>query len=150
MVEEDLKAAKNILNVIGAILVGSTNKTNATINSFEFNPKELPVIENKSALILANDLDQLVNRINYLIGLTESNKIRAFKIHERIDKNMRSKFLQVLTNPAFVAEFEKEFKYRVDAEDKHINLKDILDSVTPIGFSFDNIDLINPTQLQQI
>lgn len=150
MVEEDLKTAKDILNVLGAILVGSTNKTNATINSFKFNPKELPVLENKVALILANDLDQLVNRINYLITLTESNKIRAFKIHERIDKNMRSKFLQVLTNPAFVAEFEKEFHYHINDEDRPINLKDILDSVTPPGFSFDNIELINPTQLQTI
>ena len=150
MVEEDLKTAKDIINAVGAILVGATNKTNATINSFEFNPKELPVMENKPAVILANDFDQLINRINYLIKLTESNKIRAFKIHERIDKNMRSKFLQALTNPAFVAEFEKEFHYHVDTEDKRINLKDILDSVTPPGFSFDNIELINPTQLQQI
>jgi hypothetical protein len=150
MVEEDLKTAKDILNVLGSILVGSTNKTNATINSFKFNPKELPVLENKTALILANDLDQLVNRINYLITLTESNKIRAFKVHERIDKNMRSKFLQALTNPAFVAEFEKTFHYHVNDEDRPVNLKDILDSVTPPGFSFDNIELINPTQLQTI
>lgn len=150
MVEEDLNTAKDILKVLGAILIGSTNKTNATINAFKFNPKKLPVLENNSAVILANDLDQLVNRINYLITLTESNKIRAFKVHERIDKNMRSKFLQALTNPAFVAEFEKEFHYHVNDEDRPINLKDILDSVTPPGFSFDNIELINPTQLQTV
>lgn len=149
-VKADLNEAKNILDVLSAILIGSTDKTNASINAFESNPKELPVIERESAVILGNDIDILKNRINYLLDRDEANSKQALKQHERIDKNMRSKFLLSITNDAFVKDFESKFRYTDDEGEHKINLKTILDKYTPSNFSFESINLINPNILQDI
>ena len=119
-VKEDLKSLKSILDVISAILIGSTDKTNASINAFESNPKELPVLDRDTAVILGNDIDIVTNRVQYLLDRDDVNSKQALKQHERIDKNMRSKFLLAVTAQPFVEQFEKVFKYKVGDVDKPI------------------------------
>lgn len=149
-VKRDFETIQSILNIIGAIVLGSSDKTNATINAFEKNPTKLVELENKQALILANDLDVIQNRINYLKSVSDLNKQRALKIHERIDKNMRSKMIKTLISPVFVAQFEKIFKYKVEGVEKKINLKDIWDEIAPSSFDLDSINTIDPKALQEL
>lgn len=149
-VKNDFETIQSILNIIGAIVLGSSDKTNATINAFEKNPTKLVELENKQALILANDLDVTQNRINYLKSVSDLNQQRALKIHERIDKNMRSRIIKTLISPIFVQQFEKVFKYKVEGVEKKINLRDIWTEIAPASFDLDSINTIDPKALQTL
>ena len=149
-VKNDFETIQSILNIIGAIILGSSDKTNATINAFEKNPTKLVELENKQALILANDLDVIQNRINYLKSVSDLNQQRALKIHERIDKNMRSRIIKTLISPIFVQQFEKVFKYKVEGVEKKINLRDIWTEIAPASFDLDSINTIDPKALQTL
>lgn len=150
-VKKTIVSAKSALDALSALLIGATDKTNATVNAFKENPISLPVIEdNNAAIILANDIDVIKNRLNYLLLRSEHNSMQALKTHERIDKNMRSKILTAVTSPAFVDSFKKKFKYNENGVEKEIDLKSILDEVTPTNFSFDAIDVIDANVLQSV
>lgn len=149
-VKNDFETIQSILNIIGAIILGSSDKTNATINAFEKNPTKLVELENKQVLILANDLDVIQNRINYLKSVSDLNQQRALKIHERIDKNMRSRIIKTLISPIFVQQFEKVFKYKVEGVEKKINLRDIWTEIAPASFDLDSINTIDPKALQTL
>lgn len=148
--KNDFSTIKSILDVIGAIILGSTDKTNATINAFKKNPKHLVELENKVGVILGNDIDVIQGRLGYLTAISDMNHQRALKIHERIDKNMRSKIIKTLINPVFVASFEKVYKYKVGDIERGINLKEIWDRIAPVSFDLDSINLMDPKKLQEL
>ena len=138
---KDLNDVLNIIDLVDALLIGSQDKTNATVNAAS-NPNHLPELERDDAALLQRDLLVIKSRVKFLIDQSELNQKQTLRAHERIDKNMRAKFLQSLTNPAFVSAFEKVFKYKVGDQDKPINLQEILDEVAPA-----NLDLKNPELL---
>ena len=148
--KNDFSTIKSILDIIGAIILGSTDKTNATINAFKKNPKHLVELENKVGVILGNDIDVVQGRLGYLTAISDMNHQRALKIHERIDKNMRSKIIKTLISPVFVASFEKVYKYKVGDIERGINLKEIWDRIAPVSFDLDSINLMDPKKLQEL
>ena len=76
-------------------------------------------------MIFDNDINVIQGRLDYLTDISDMNHQRALKIHERIDKNMRSKIIKTLISPVFVASFEKVYKYKVGDIERGINLKEI-------------------------
>lgn len=148
--KNDFSTIKSILDIIGAIILGATDKTNATINAFKKNPKHLVELENKVGVIFGNDIDVIQGRLGYLTAISDMNHQRALKIHERIDKNMRSKIIKTLISPVFVASFEKVYKYKVGDIERGINLKEIWDRIAPVSFDLDSINLMDPKKLQEL
>lgn len=108
---EDLRTMKTLLDAIGGVIIGASNKINASINNFEGNPEPLAVLDEHTSSILIQQFDTLANRINYLLGNAEDNRNRQLRAHEDIDKNMRSKFLKAMISPTFSAVFSKTFSY---------------------------------------
>ena len=109
--QDDLNTIDKLLGAVGAVILGSTNKMNASINAFDGNPEPLAVLDEHTSDLLINAFDSLYNRIHYLLNIAKDNKDRQLKAHEDIDKNMRSKFLKAIISPTFTAIFANTFKY---------------------------------------
>lgn len=147
---EDLKTANKLLDAIGGVLIGSTDKTNASINAFEGNPEELPVLDENTFKILGTQFDILSNRIKFLIDVSENNANKLLTEHEDIDKNMRSKFIKYLISPAFSEQFKNIFKYTdADGTEHEIDPSAIWAEIAPSDLDWDTIDSIDLAKLQK-
>ena len=124
--QDDLTTIERLLGAVGAVILGATNKMNASINAFDGNPKPLAVLDEYTSELLISAFDILYNRIHYLLDLAKINKDRQLKAHEDIDKNMRSKFLKAAISPAFSSLFANTFKYTdVNGVEHQINPSEI-------------------------
>jgi len=147
---EDLKTMKTLLKAVGAVIVGASNKVNASINNFEGNPEKLAVLDEHTSQILVQQLDSLLNRIEYLLQNAEENKNRQLKAQEDIDKNMRSKFLKAIISPAFSKIFSGTFRY-TDASGKthEISPDEIWKEVAPTDLIWDTAEMVDESKLRK-
>ena len=148
--QDDLNTIDKLLGAVGAVILGSTNKMNASINAFDGNPEPLAVLDEHTSDLLINAFDSLYNRIHYLLNIAKDNKDRQLKAHEDIDKNMRSKFLKAIISPTFSAIFANTFKYiDVNGIEHKISPNEIWQEVAPSDLVWDTIAMIDETKLRK-
>lgn len=147
---EDLKTMKTLLKAVGAVIIGASNKINASINNFEGNPETLAVLDEHTSQILVQQLDSLLNRIEYLLQNAEENKNRQLKAQEDIDKNMRSKFLKAVISPAFSKTFSDVFSYTNASGEIHkISPSEIWNDVAPSDLAWDTAEMVDEAKLRK-
>lgn len=148
--QDDLNTINKILDAVGAVILGATNKMNASINAFNDNPEPLAILDEHTSDLLINAFDTLYNRVRYLLDLAKYNKDRQLKAHEDIDKNMRSKFLKAVISPSFAKMFADTFKYTdINGIEHEIDPNEIWQEVAPSDLVWDTIAMIDEAKLRK-
>lgn len=113
---EQLKTLRSIVNTISAIVNGSYDGLNEFLNVYRAKEKldAYPILSENTAKILHNDLENLKNRINFVLLLDEKNSSLKLREQREVGANMRVKFLQKLTNHVYIKEFEIKFGIDLD------------------------------------
>lgn len=133
---EQLFTLRSIVKAVSAIVDGSYNGINTFLNNYRKNEKleEYAVITENTAKILHNDLENLKNRINFILELDAKNSGLKLKEQKEVGANMRVKFLSKITNHVYIKDFEKKFK---------INLEELINENTSSDFKLEDVTTEN-------
>lgn len=130
--KEQLQTLLSIVNAVSGIVDGSYNGMNTSLNPYRKNEKlnDYAVITENTAKILHNDLENLKNRINFVLELDYRNSGLKLKEQKEVGANMRVKFLDKITNHLYIEDFEKEFGF---------NLEQVIKDNTSADFNLNDI-----------
>ena len=143
---EQLKTLRSIVNATSSIVNGSYDGLNEFLNVYRVKENLNPysIISENTAKILHNELENLKNRINFVLLLDEKNSSLKLREQREVGANMRVKFLQKLTNHVYIKEFETEFRIDLDQLIKDNSSADfLLSDVTADNFDKYEKDIIS-------
>ena len=91
-IRSELDEALQLVRMLRAMLKGTVDKTNGSINAAKA-PIQLAELDENVARILNRQAYDLENEINTLIGISDLNGSRTLRIHEEIDRHMRGRYI---------------------------------------------------------
>lgn len=105
-----LETAFRLLNAIKGLITGAADGTNQEINKYRKNVKKYAELSKEAAVIIADELDELMGRISFLLNLHDMNAGMKLREHKEISKNMHSAFLDKIKfhSDALKEKFHKE------------------------------------------
>lgn len=105
----ELKEAMHLLNVVKALINGSTSGLNKAINILKSKQGLDSIVEldERSAKVLANDIDFLLQRIANLLNIASWNANKKLKAHKESEIKLKPITLKCLTDPSFAEGFKK-------------------------------------------
>lgn len=108
-VVEELKETAHLLNVIKALINGSTSGLNKAINVLKLK-QSLPLItelDKHTAKLLTDDIDFIIKRINGLLNIASWNNNKKLKAHKESEIKLKPLTLSCLLDPDFAEGFKK-------------------------------------------
>ena len=148
-VKKELENAENLIKVVQGVIMGSVDKTNSSVNAFKGNPITLAELDENTGNILWRQSHSLINEINSLKDLAHLNGLKLLRVHEDIDKHMRTLYLNTLiNNKAFVDAFKEKF-YIEDADGNKtgIDIAEIANAFKPASLDLSTPETNNPKEL---
>lgn len=141
---EQLNKLDSIINGISAMITGSYNGFNDFVNSYRSKEgkENLAILSDNTAKILINDLQNLKNRIKFILGLDALNSGQKLKEQKNIGVNMRLNFIKNIKSHVYIKDFEEKFFTDKDGKKlgKYDTFKDLIHDVTPDTFEIDDIN----------
>ena len=149
-IRSELEEAKQLIKMLRAMLKGTIDKTNSSINAAKA-PIKLAELDENTARILYRQSFDLENEINTLLGISDLNGARTLRVHEEIDRHMRGRYLWTLINdPTFVQKFGELFYTEDESGLKTpINIKNIADNLLQGKLDLSKADNADPAELMK-
>lgn len=149
-IKSELEEAKQLIKMLRAMLKGTIDKTNGSINTAK-PPIQLAELDENTARILYRQSFDLENEINTLLGISDLNGARTLRIHEEIDRHMRGRYIWTLINdPTFVQKFGELFYTEDESGLKTpINIKTIADNLLQGRLDLSKADNADPAELMK-
>ena len=136
----DSKSLAPVFNIINSLIGGAASGINTTINSFSGTAKdaiELPVMSQNAANLLLNQGAALVERVDFLKILSDSNNARSLRKHKDTSISMTPKWIKAILGLS--DSFNKSFD---------IDLSELWKEVSD-GVELDKIDENNFAKFEQ-
>lgn len=95
----DSKSLAPVFNIVNSLIGGTASGINTTINSFSGTAKdavELPVMSQNAANLLLNQGAALVERVDFLKILSDSNNARSLRKHKDTSISMTPKWIKAI------------------------------------------------------
>lgn len=109
--EKQIAETQSYLNVLEALLNGAYSGLNESINNTS-KIYNLAVIDENTKNILNAEISTLRNELNTLSLISSLNKFRRLSIHQKVEVNMRPKFITQLKD--YATTFYKEFNVNIE------------------------------------
>ena len=95
----DSKSLAPVFNIINSLIGGAASGLNTTINSFSGTAKdavELPIMSQNAANLLLNQGESLIERIDFLKNLSDSNNAKSLRKHKDTAISMTPKWIKAI------------------------------------------------------
>ena len=137
----DSKSLAPVFNIINSLIGGAASGINTTINSFSGTAKdaiELPVMSQNAANLLLNQGATLVEKVDFLKILSDSNNARSLRKHKDTSISMTPKWIKAILGLS--DSFNKSFD---------IDLSELWKEVSD-GVELDKVDENNFAKFEQV
>ncbi len=137
----DSKSLAPVFNIVNSLIGGATSGINTTINSFSGTAKdavELPVMSQNAANLFLNQGAALVERVDFLKILSDSNNARSLRKHKDTSISMTPKWIKAILGLS--DSFNKSFG---------IDLSELWKEVSD-GVELDKVDENNFAKFEQV
>lgn len=137
----DSKSLAPVFNIVNSLIGGAASGINTTINSFSGTAKdavELPVMSQNAANLLLNQGAALVERVDFLKILSDSNNARSLRKHKDTSISMTPKWIKAILGLS--DSFNKSFG---------IDLSELWKEVSD-GVELDKVDENNFAKFEQV
>ena len=123
-VENELKNAITLLDTAIAMITGSYDGLNASINKYrkQLSKPELAILEDGPAQMLYQEAIKLKSKIEVLLQFNKINGQNQLEVQKKIQANMRPKFIKLITSPIYNDVIKEELGDEYDLADLWTNI----------------------------